>query len=82
MDTKLEQPKTSGPISREQLADFLGAKTKSKLCTLLQRAGVRYIPDADGYPAITWEALNMQLAGAASRLDDSQNDDGFNLDAI
>lgn len=72
----------TGIIERSDLIKFLKITHKAKMCELLNRSGIRYVKDNEGYPALTWEALNMQLAGYTPHIQPAENDEGFNINAL
>lgn len=69
-------------LTQAELRDLTGAGTKPKMREVLDANRVPYFIRADGWPVVTWDAINAQFGGKNSKpRQDTLSTDGFNIQA-
>ncbi|QHA85734.1 DUF4224 domain-containing protein [Serratia rhizosphaerae] len=67
-------------LTREEVERMTGYKLPSKQRAVLDKCGILYVTDKDGYPSTTWYSLNNPLSVRNAAISGDNNEPNF--DAI
>lgn len=63
-------------LTPEEVYSLTGSRHKKKQCQVLDDRGILYVPRADGWPAVTWNAVDAVLAPSSNNSADAMIDFG------
>lgn len=60
-------------LTKAEISELTGAVRATKQCEILRQHRIGFVKRCDGYPAVTWDAVNRAMSGTSHSAQEGGN---------